>query len=152
MSTDVSKCAQVVFELMCKAAELIIQSKVQLGGKRSSSNPNSKVCVSVRLCLCIGCARLRVLSVAPTHVRTYELICVGSRYFLEEIRTSRAQATREGDTTQESRFLLLLLLPLCSTGTLTMASAFVRSLSPVSPARVGSSRCTSKRLTSLETP
>ena len=43
MSTDVSKCAQVVFELMCKAAELIIQSKVQLGGKPGARVPNSKV-------------------------------------------------------------------------------------------------------------
>jgi len=40
MSTDVSKCAQVVFELMCKVAECIVSSKVELGGK---GTVNSKV-------------------------------------------------------------------------------------------------------------
>lgn len=40
MSTDVSKCAQVVFELMCKVAECIVSSKVELGGKGAV---NSKV-------------------------------------------------------------------------------------------------------------
>ncbi len=40
MSTDVSKCAQVVFELMCKVAECIVSSKVELRGK---GTVNSKV-------------------------------------------------------------------------------------------------------------
>lgn len=42
MSSDVSKCEQVVFELLCKVAELIVSSKVALQ-QQQRREINSKV-------------------------------------------------------------------------------------------------------------
>lgn len=71
MSTDVSKCAQVVFELMCKAAELIIQSKVQLGGKTGARVPNSKVCA----CVCVCLPTVRVYGSSRLLLRASKALC-----------------------------------------------------------------------------
>lgn len=61
MSTDVSKCNQVVFELLCKVAELIVSAKVCLRQQRRGTI-NSKVC-RVRE----PCFYLCLLLYAPGH-------------------------------------------------------------------------------------